>query len=65
MRRRCSQQSARNHHLSDPQAIVVGFLHGVTELFPVSTLGHSMLVPAVVRGRWARQDIRTELDHVS
>jgi undecaprenyl-diphosphatase len=29
------------------QAIVIGLLQGATELFPVSSLGHSVLVPAV------------------
>jgi undecaprenyl-diphosphatase len=33
--------------LSYLQAIVIGLLQGVTELFPVSSLGHSVLVPAV------------------
>jgi undecaprenyl-diphosphatase len=28
------------------QAVVIGLLQGVTELFPVSSLGHSVLVPA-------------------
>ncbi|MCU1374808.1 MAG: Undecaprenyl-diphosphatase [Actinomycetia bacterium] len=28
------------------QAIVIGLLQGITELFPVSSLGHSVLVPA-------------------
>jgi undecaprenyl-diphosphatase len=28
------------------QAIVVGVLQGVTELFPISSLGHSVLIPA-------------------
>jgi len=32
--------------LSYAQAIVVGILQGVTELFPVSSLGHSVLIPA-------------------
>src|SRR5262249_2995220 len=36
------------------EAIVIGLLQGVTELFPVSSLGHSVLVPAIVGGRWAR-----------
>jgi undecaprenyl-diphosphatase len=36
------------------EAIVIGLLQGVTELFPVSSLGHSVLVPALVGGRWAR-----------
>lgn len=36
------------------EAIVVGALQGVAELFPVSSLGHSILLPAVVGGTWAR-----------
>src|SRR5438874_153795 len=28
------------------QAIVIGLLQGVTELFPISSLGHSVLLPA-------------------
>jgi undecaprenyl-diphosphatase len=34
------------HQLSYFQAIVIGILQGVTELFPISSLGHSVLVPA-------------------
>ncbi|MDE2498572.1 MAG: undecaprenyl-diphosphate phosphatase [Alphaproteobacteria bacterium] len=30
------------------QAILLGFLQGVTELFPISSLGHSVLVPALL-----------------
>jgi undecaprenyl-diphosphatase len=41
-------------HLTYPEAIVVGLLQGVTELFPVSSLGHSVLIPALIGGRWAR-----------
>lgn len=41
-------------HLSYVEALVVGAFQGVTELFPVSSLGHSILVPAVVGGQWAR-----------
>lgn len=43
--------------LTYPEAIVVGLVQGVTELFPVSSLGHSVLLPALVGGRWA-----TDLD---
>ena len=45
--------------LSYFQAIVIGLLQGVTELFPVSSLGHSVLVPellgwdSLVRGQSA------------
>jgi undecaprenyl-diphosphatase len=34
------------------QAAVIGVLQGVTELFPVSSLGHSVLVPAFIGGSW-------------
>jgi undecaprenyl-diphosphatase len=34
--------------ISYVQAIVIGLLQGVTELFPVSSLGHSVLVPALL-----------------
>jgi undecaprenyl-diphosphatase len=34
--------------LSYVEAVVVGAFQGVTELFPVSSLGHSILVPALV-----------------
>ena len=40
--------------LTYPEAIVVGLGQGVTELFPVSSLGHSVLLPALIGGRWAR-----------
>lgn len=38
--------------LSYLQAITIGALQGVTELFPVSSLGHSILVPAWIGGSW-------------
>lgn len=41
-------------HLSYLEAILVGLLQGVTELFPVSSLGHSILIPALIGGNWAR-----------
>jgi undecaprenyl-diphosphatase len=49
-----------HHHLSWLEAGVVGAMQGVAELFPVSSLGHSVLIPAVVGGSWARDlDVRT------
>lgn len=36
------------------EAIVVGAFQGVTELFPVSSLGHSVLIPALIGGQWAQ-----------
>ena len=43
-----------HHHLSWLEASVVGAMQGVAELFPVSSLGHSVLLPAVVGGSWAK-----------
>jgi undecaprenyl-diphosphatase len=34
------------------QSVVIGALQGITELFPVSSLGHSVLVPAWLGGDW-------------
>jgi undecaprenyl-diphosphatase len=34
------------------QAIVIGLIQGITELFPVSSLGHTVLVPAWIGGTW-------------
>lgn len=42
------------HQLSWLEAIVIGALQGVAELFPVSSLGHSVLLPAVIGGSWAQ-----------
>ena len=41
-------------HLTYPEAVIVGLFQGVTELFPVSSLGHSVLIPALVGGSWAQ-----------
>jgi undecaprenyl-diphosphatase len=40
-------------HMTYPEAIVVGLIQGVTELFPVSSLGHNVLIPALIGGSWA------------
>jgi undecaprenyl-diphosphatase len=41
-------------HMTYPEAAVIGLIQGVTELFPVSSLGHSVLIPALVGGSWAK-----------
>jgi undecaprenyl-diphosphatase len=41
-------------HMSYLEAGVVGLVQGVTELFPVSSLGHNVLIPALVGGQWAK-----------
>lgn len=43
-----------HHHLSWIEAGVIGAMQGVSELFPISSLGHSVLLPAVAGGSWAR-----------
>ncbi|HEX3540925.1 MAG TPA: undecaprenyl-diphosphate phosphatase [Acidimicrobiales bacterium] len=39
---------AAAHPLSFFQAIVIGLVQGVTELFPISSLGHSVLIPSLL-----------------
>ena len=41
-------------HLTYPEAIILGLFQGVTELFPVSSLGHTVLIPALMGGSWAK-----------
>jgi len=41
-------------HLSWLEAGVVGAFQGVAELFPVSSLGHAVLIPAWVGGSWSQ-----------
>src|SRR6201986_417658 len=41
-------------HLTYAESGIVGLIQGVTELFPLSSLGHSVLIPAVVGGQWAK-----------
>src|ERR1700733_14435360 len=41
-------------HLTYLEAAVVGLVQGVSELFPVSSLGHNVLIPALVGGSWAK-----------
>jgi undecaprenyl-diphosphatase len=46
--------------ISYAEAIVVGAFQGVTELFPVSSLGHSIIIPALIGGSWAKDlDVAT------
>ncbi|HEY2557609.1 MAG TPA: undecaprenyl-diphosphate phosphatase [Diaminobutyricibacter sp.] len=40
--------------LSYPEAIIMGAIQGITELFPISSLGHSVIIPALVGGTWAK-----------
>ncbi len=40
-------------HLTYAEAGVIGLLQGITELFPISSLGHAVLIPAIIGGSWA------------
>ena len=49
-------------HLTYAEAGVIGLLQGITELFPVSSLGHAVLIPAIIGGQWAHDlDVSTEI----
>jgi len=41
-------------HLTYAEAGLIGLIQGVTELFPISSLGHSVLVPALIGGSWSQ-----------
>lgn len=41
-------------HLTFAEAIIVGLIQGTTELFPVSSLGHNVLIPALIGGNWVK-----------
>ena len=41
-------------HLTYLESAVVGLIQGVSEMFPVSSLGHNVLIPAIIGGSWAR-----------
>ncbi len=41
-------------HITYLEAMVVGLIQGVTELFPISSLGHNVLLPALIGGQWAQ-----------
>jgi len=40
--------------LTYAEAGVIGLLQGITELFPISSLGHAVLIPAIIGGSWAQ-----------
>ena len=41
-------------HLTYAEAGVIGLLQGITELVPISSLGHAVLIPAIIGGTWAQ-----------
>jgi undecaprenyl-diphosphatase len=42
------------HTLTYLQAVVIGIVQGIAEMFPVSSLGHTVLIPALIGGSWGR-----------
>jgi hypothetical protein len=44
--------------LNYARLMVIGLSRGANDLFPVSGLGHSMLVPAVIGGSWSPRQRR-------
>ncbi len=56
------------YHLSYVQAVVIGLIQGITELFPISSLGHTVLIPSWLGGSWAtlvRQESRPESPYLA
>jgi undecaprenyl-diphosphatase len=56
------------HHITYLQAIVVGLIQGLTELFPISSLGHTVLIPAWIGGTWGAlvsQESRPESSYLA
>ena len=41
------------YHMNYLQAVVIGLIQGVFELFPLSSLGHTVLIPSWIGGSWA------------
>jgi len=48
-------------HLTYFQAVILGLLQGVSELFPVSSLGHSVILPSLLH--WDIQQNNTTPEH--
>ncbi len=40
------------YHMNFLQAIIIGLIQGLTELFPISSLGHTVLIPSWIGGTW-------------
>lgn len=56
------------YHMNFLQAIVIGLIQGLTELFPISSLGHTVLIPSWIGGSWAtlvRQESRSESPYLA
>src|SRR6202521_3560177 len=50
------QTKTGNSALTWPQALFMGLLQGATELFPVSSLGHSVIIPSLLHWSFKQAD---------
>jgi len=56
------------YHMTYLQAVVIGLIQGLTELFPISSLGHTVLIPSWLGGTWAtlvHQESSTESPYLA
>ena len=56
------------HQMTYLQAVVIGLIQGITELFPISSLGHTVLIPSWLGGSWAalvREESRPESPYLA
>ena len=56
------------YHMTYLQAVVIGLIQGLTELFPISSLGHTVLIPSWLGGTWAtlvRQESNSESPYLA
>ena len=63
-----SSSSSSIYHMSTFQAVVLGLIQGIFELFPLSSLGHTVLIPSWFGGSWAtlvRQESNAESPYLA
>jgi undecaprenyl-diphosphatase len=56
------------YHMNFLQAVIIGLIQGLTELFPISSLGHTVLIPSWIGGSWAtlvNQESRAESPYLA
>jgi len=56
------------YHMNYLQAVVIGLIQGLTELFPISSLGHTVLIPSWLGGTWGtlvRQESSSESPYLA
>ena len=56
------------YHMTYFQAVIIGIIQGFFELFPLSSLGHTVLIPSWIGGTWAtlvRQESEAESPYLA